>query len=38
MKTGFSCDLILGASAKICREMPNLVKIGREYPALYMES
>jgi hypothetical protein len=32
---GFSWNLILGTSTKICRETPNLVKIWRKYRALY---
>ena len=35
---GFLWYLILGTFAKICLEIPNLVKMGQKHWALYMET
>ena len=34
----FACNLVLGTSTIICREIPNLVKVGQQYRAPYIWS
>jgi len=35
---GFPSNFVLGTYLKICREIPNLARIGQKYQALYMKT